>query len=289
MTMTKPPNKLVALFLVRNEEWILRASLTAAREWCDQIIVMDHNSIDSTPQIAKDMADVYIRKDGDEWFEMEFRQELLNAGRKLEGTHFALIDADEILTANLYESVRNAVFSYRCGEVFLVPMVTVWRSPFQYRNDLGSPWANARISVAFADDRFGPLEPKIHYSVGREKYQHHQREPKFNRGLVYHGVKTGGCMHLQWVVWDRVVAKHRWYKMMERVRYPEKPPELIDRQYNLTINEDGLNLANIPSEWIDPAVFDQIVLDHTPWHVEACREMIRKHGEAMFSGLELWW
>lgn len=286
----KPPEKIVALFLVRNEEWILRASITAARNWCDAIVVMDHNSIDQTPSIAKDMADVYIRKDGDTWHEMVFRQELLETGRSLDATHYALIDADEILTANLYESAREKLLSYGCGEVLMVPMIAPWRSPFKRRVDKGCVWPNAFISIGLAEDRYGPLASKMYWSDGTETYQHHQREPKLNRGLINWRPKTGGgCFHMQWAVWERLVAKHRWYKMMERLRYPQKPVDLINRQYSLALDEHGLELEYTPREWIDPAVFDRIDTQHTPWHIEAASEMIKKHGLETFSGLELWW
>ena len=105
--------KLVALMPVRNEEWILRLSAAVALSWCDHIVFLDHASDDETGSILLSLAaarpgQVTILLDPDPtWKEMEHRQALLDAGREVGGTHFALVDADEIITANLRPHIRE--------------------------------------------------------------------------------------------------------------------------------------------------------------------------------------
>ena len=50
------PFKIYSLLLVKNEADIIRASLLAAAEWSDKVIVMDNGSEDGTWEIVQEMA-----------------------------------------------------------------------------------------------------------------------------------------------------------------------------------------------------------------------------------------
>ena len=100
--------KLIGLMPVRNENWILGCSLRAALKWCDAMVVLAHCCTDNSFAIIDEISNEHpnrvvamIRPSEDEWPEMEHRQKLLDVGRALGGTHFALVDADEVLTAQL--------------------------------------------------------------------------------------------------------------------------------------------------------------------------------------------
>ena len=50
------PFKIYSLLLVKNEADIIRASLLAAIEWSDKVIVIDNGSEDGTWEIVQDLS-----------------------------------------------------------------------------------------------------------------------------------------------------------------------------------------------------------------------------------------
>ena len=92
--------KLVALTPVRNESWVLGASLRSTLLWCDHVVVLNHASNDNTAGIIYDVSEEFpgkvtaLSEPDPVWKEMDHRQRLLRIGREIGGTHFALVDAD---------------------------------------------------------------------------------------------------------------------------------------------------------------------------------------------------
>jgi hypothetical protein len=287
--------RLIALMLVRNESWVLGASLRAALRWCDAAVVMIHESSDGTRELADQVAREHpgrvaiepARLDGDLWDEMEMRQALLDAGRRAGGTHWALVDADEILTANLWPlpGIRAKAEALCPRRILEVPMVPTWRSLWRYRRD-DSVWSRSWISLVVPDTA------DLRWSVRGGGYQHHQRAPLAEVPLERvragkHGV--GGVMHLQFADWPRLTAKHAWYKMTERVRWPDlRSVEEIDRIYSEALDERGIRLLDIPAAWWEPDILNQIHLGRVPWQVESCKAMLQRYGVEHFRGLNLW-
>jgi hypothetical protein len=287
--------RLIALMLVRNESWVLGASLRAALRWCDAAIVMIHESNDGTREIARQIAREHPGRveiaptdlAGDLWDEMEMRQELLDAGRLAGGTHWALVDADEVLTANLWPlpGIRAKAEALCPRRILEVPMVPTWRSLWRYRRD-DSVWSRSWISLVVPDTA------DLHWSVRGGGYQHHQRAPLAEVPLERvrvgkHG--AGGVMHLQFADWPRLTAKHAWYKMTERVRWPDlRSVEEIDRIYSEALDERGIRLLDIPAAWWDSDIINQIHLGRVPWQVESCKAMLQRYGVEHFRGLNLW-
>src|SRR3990167_7796994 len=106
--------KLIGLMCVKNESWVLGLSARAALRWCDEIVMVNHSSTDDTVVVIQELEREFPWRiqyshweDKGEWDEMEMREHSLLLGRKFGGTHFAVIDADEIVTGNLLSSVRG--------------------------------------------------------------------------------------------------------------------------------------------------------------------------------------
>lgn len=279
--------KLIALMPARNEDWIIGLSLRVALRWCDAAVVLDHASTDGTAGILDAMQDecgerlTVIRESDGAWSEMAHRQRLLDAGRAAGGTHFALVDADEVLTGNLLARIRNEVSAIGPGGLLQVGMQAMWRSLGAVRTD-GRTWAGREdLALAFAD----------RYAVGWQAggYDHHHRHP---HGSVPHRrIRNGegGVMHLQWASWRRLVAKHARYKMMERIKYPSKPVVAIDRMYSMALDEVGLSLRAAPAEWWTPYsdLMHHANLSAEPWQEQECKRLWMEHGKAAFDGLDL--
>lgn len=281
--------KLIGLLLVRNEEWILRACIDAASRWCDGLAIMQDRCTDNTYSIVGNMTrdgkdSRTFAPSGENWNEMDLRQSLLESGRALGGTHFAMIDADEMLTHNLLPHIRQWCEGLMPGDVLDLPMIVPHRGLDRYRDDM-SVWSNRNdFSVAFAD------RPDLTWKPRDQGYQHHARCPQ---GAGVHvrplsGPKDGGVFHLQWASWERLLNKHRAYKIMERIRWPNRESvQEVDRKYSQALDETGLRTRPIPAEWWGDYKKDQINLNHRPWYMDECERMAREHPEAL-EGLNLW-
>jgi glycosyl transferase family 2 len=283
--------KLMALMLARNEDWVIGASARAALKWCDDLIVLDHASTDGTIDTILKVADehpgrVYIERedDGSRWDEMAHRQRTLDLGRRLGGTHFAIVDADEILTAPLLSSIRTWIVHLSPGNALELPLLACWRSLDQYRDDL-SIWSHAWVALAFADG------PGVGWRTDASGYQLHHRLPYgTSRGATHLARHSaGGVMHLQFTNWRRLVAKHALYKMTEVIRWPERRTVAeVDRDYSRALEQGGIKLATCPPEWWEGYARDAIKLDGIPWQEAECRRLWAIHGPERFEGLELW-
>jgi len=104
----------------------------------------------------------------------------------------------------------------------------------------------------------------------------------------------GGVFHLQFANWRRLVAKHAWYKVTERLRWPERQDVSdLDAKYRLALDEAGLRLSPIPSDWTagwkSSGVWQRIDTSDAPsWHEQEVRELIDRNGREMFRGLDLY-
>ena len=287
--------RLIGLMLARNEDWIVGMSARVALQWCNRLVVLNHASTDGTGAILEDLK----RAHGERvmvcdwqgkgvWDEMDARQRTLEIGRKLGGTHFAIIDADEVPTANVLPQLRYWFKALSPAQRLDLPMIPIWRSHLQHRAD-DCVWTRAHITLGFQD------APGLAWRADEDGYCHHARAP---RGCLHATQASkpldrskGGVMHLQWMSWERVLAKHRWYKMAERLRWPNREPvEVVDARYDQALDETGIKLERVPAEWWEnyANIIHHVDPDRVPWHVRECERMMAEHGEKPFEGLNLW-
>lgn len=254
---------LIGLMVVRNESWVLRASIAAALQWCDGLVVFVHASTDGTIDMVRQLrrehnALVAVEQsDAPEWDEATYRGIALETGRRLGGTHFAIIDGDEIMTAPGIAAIRDEAEQLAPGELLRLPLLSCWRSLDQYRSD-NSPFGHARTSVVFAD------APHLSYSPDADGYQLHLRPP---RGVRQREAwdRDGGkaVLHLQHAVWARVEAKQRLYEETERRRWGK-----VRANYRAATDERGLETRPIPDGWW-PVSKELIDLGVEPWQAQA--------------------
>ncbi len=314
--------KLIGLMLVRNEDWILGASMRAALQWVDELVIMDHASHDGTfdiinqvmtespwkvhyshwrPTEEKELKSIHPGSrtilnatpaatwkaqvptaDEAHWDEMTVRHEMLLLGRRFGGTHFAMIDADEILTANLVDRARTDVMRLIPGQVLEYPMLAM-RTLDEYQDD-DTDWSKAFLSVAFAD------APGLAWKPDVTGYHFHHRCPY---GVQQPSVRPiaskfyGGVMHLQFADHRRLVAKHRYYKMLEVTRWPGRETvEAVDKKYSNAV-QPPKKLTGMPPEWWRGIPKDAISLGEWPWHQGEADRLLAIHGIEKFKGLDL--
>lgn len=279
--------KLVATMPLRNEAWIVGLSARVVLQWADHLVCLLHASTDRTEQIIEEVAAEHpgrvtiLRENGAVWREMEHRQRLLQEARNLRASHVAITDADEVLTGNLLPVVRQQIGLLPPGRCIEAGMPCMWRGLSNYRTD-GQIWANRRdLILAFADSPDLSWRPV-------NGYDHHHRAPlgASRSGRV---LAAGGVMHLQWASWRRLTAKHAWYQMQERLKFPNRPVAAIARTYSYAPDEQGLTTEEAPSAWWMPYrdLMRHVDLDAEPWHEAECRRLLDEHGALKFQGLNL--
>jgi hypothetical protein len=288
------PPKVIALTATRNEDWVLGLSLRVSLSYCDAVVITDHGSTDRTAQIIDEARAEFpdrrisVRRALDqEWMEMDIRQEMLDRGRELGGTHFVIVDADEVPTGNLFSGLRELALKPARGSYVSLPMIATYHSAGVFRWD--GPWGDAsRIPWAFCDSaalRWKTSDP----------YQLHRRTPfkAADDGLVFTGRDLGGLFHLQFVNKARLQGKAVWYKMSETLRYPGKrSPKDLNQIYDWTLREDAqAQLYDVPASWWAPYAekgwLRHFIPDADSWQLHEARKLAAEHGLAAFSGLDL--
>ena len=283
--------RLIGIMPVRNEEWVIGLSLRAALLWMDAIVVLNHCSTDGTADILAQVEGEHrgrvkvINESDPTWYEMAHRQKMLVAARKMGASHIGLIDADEVLTANIIPYVRQVAETLQPGVVLQLPWLCLWRSMEKIRSDAGSVWSRAEKSTAFADC------DACHWKQ-RDGYEFHHTHPIGNRGFQRgFNRQQGGLFHLQFVRWRALLAKQALYKMTERIRWPNKAVSAIDDMYSATVSETGLEATDAPQGWLGPysTLMRFLDLDEStaPWQETRCQEMWIEHGAETFDGLDL--
>ncbi len=282
--------KIVGLMLVRNEDWVLKASVNAALRWCDSLLMYFDRCTDDSVNIVRDMADgrhVECMYGGfaSHWDEMDVRQRMLEQGRAMGGTHFAIIDGDEILTHNNLRFIRFHFEKLQPGQLLEVPMIPVWDSLGKFRND-GSGWYHNRLTLGFRDNDGKTLA----WKAAEDGYQHHARPPKGTTGEIHRPIglgPLGGVMHLQFANRRRLLAKHVLYRMVDHLRWPgRRTVERLNQIYDDALSTPG-HFTSIPEDWWGDYPKDKIVLDGVPWQEDEIRRLLSEHGRDTFKGLDL--
>ncbi len=288
-----PAPKLVALTATRNEDWVLGLSLRVSLSYCNAVVVTDHGSTDRTAQIIRDAqaefpnCPIDVRRvEHTEWREADVRQEMLERGRRLGGTHFVIVDADEVPTGNLLPQLRALALGADVGCCAALPMIATYHSPTVYRWD-GLWGERSAIPWAFGDS--GELCWKF-----SSAYQWHRRAPfnAIDKGLLVSGKERGGLFHLQFVNKSRLQSKAAWYKMMETVTYPGKRTAAdLNQMYDWALREESARLDVVPQEWWAPyqqrGWLQFFRPDAPAWQLGEAIRLAAQHGHERFSGLEL--
>lgn len=291
--------KIVATMAVRNEDWILGFSARAVLMWADELVIRDHCSTDRSRMIEAKIAEEFpdrvsvLLDDNPVWEEMRHRQEMLDEARRRGATHIAVVDADEVVSANLLGNVRQMVAD--AGQRLLtLPWVCIRGGESANQYIRAGVWADQQVSTVFQD------APHLHWSsAGRGGYDFHHRQPMGGYLPPYHpiqGVSTGGLMHFQFAGWRRLRAKQALYKMTEVLRWPGREPvEVVDRRYNVavygqeTATDQGPPLADTPIGWWTryEHLRGHMRIHADPWQEAECYRLLKEHGPKPFAGLDL--
>lgn len=279
---------MIAMMACRNEDWVLGTSVRVALEWCDSIVILDHASTDDSAAIIEDLKQehgsriIRLWTSDSSWDEMEHRQKMLDAARSEGATHLAIVDADEILTANCWKHVRAMADMMRAGQLIQLPGYNLRGSIDRYHAN--GIWGNRWFSTIFMDN------PRLGWHGDR----FHHREPMGVPLSPYRPLMQGqgGIMHLWGADERRLKAKHALYKMTETLRWPDKRRSEINKLYSLAFYpsldlrfDQTWRYADVPADWW--AHREHLRVDGEPWQESECRKLWQEHGATRFAGLNL--
>lgn len=276
--------KLVGMMPARNEAWIIGLSLSVALMYCDEMIVSDHGSTDRTLDVIMEISRRHpgrvhvVADESPDWSEMAIREVLLRSARERGATHGALIDADEIISANLVHRAQE-LYARGCpaGFALRLPMISPWGGVDRHRIDAGFKlglWAGYAIDA------------RTRYAAPADGYEMHGRLPGRLKELALD--VEGGVLHMQFCSLRRLRAKAVWYKLNEVLRYGRGvPPAKLNEQYDWAIAPG--ETAPMPEAWWGPyreLAARYLDLNAEPWHEAEVRRLAREHGMDRFAGID---
>ena len=270
----------ISLTPTRNESWIISEFIAAAKTWADHVIIADQGSTDGTLQLAEKAERVHAVVNASPVFDEVHRQRLLiDRARTVPGRRVLIaLDADEALSANSLSSRDwDRIAAAAPGTMIRMRWVNVlpgfkeaWvppePTPFGLVDD-GAPHGGKRI--------------------------HNPRLPWRPDAPVL-DLDDIVVLHFQYVVWERMISKQRWYQAWEHTKHNERGPLEIFRMYNHM--HGGWNPKEIHPlrpEWmagydVAGVGFRTLRCEPVTWWDREVAGMLKEHGPQYFRRIAIW-
>lgn len=270
----------ICLTPTRNESWIIDRFLAAAQSWADHLIVADQSSTDATRTMLEAKPGVEVVLNDSPGYDESYRQRLLlKHARRIPGKRILIgLDADEALSANCLASPEwDKIAAAAPGTVLRFRWVNVlpgfkeaWIPPepsaFGFVDD-GSPHSGTLI--------------------------HSPRVPN-PPGAPTLDLQDIVVLHFQYVAWERMASKQRWYQAWEFTqRRPAGPLEIFRRYHHMHGSWAPNEIHPLKPEWL--AGYDQAGIDFrslacepVTWWDRELAQMLRTHGPSHFRRVAIW-
>lgn len=274
------PCRRICITPVRNEAWIIDRFLSAAKNWADHVVVADQQSSDGTLELLQATPGAEVVINESPVFDEAHRQKILiERARQFEGRRILIgLDADEALSANCLESKE-------WKEIADAEPGTLLR--FRWVNILPGfkdVWIPPKYSA------FGFIDNGCDYNGWRI---HSPRVPQ-PPGAPVIDLDEVVVLHFQYVAWERMLSKHRWYQAWEHLKHQQKGPLDIFREYHHMYGSwDKSEIHPLRQEWLagyDRAGIDFRSLQSEPvsWWDREIVQMLQEHGTERFRQIAIW-
>lgn len=279
-----PTNRptLICLTPVKNEAWILDRFLRCASLWADHIVVADQGSTDGSREIAAKFDKVTLIENTSPAYDEGARQRLLlDAARNIpcDGKRILVaLDADEMLSANFMTSPEwQSVRAAESGTVLRFDWINILPGFEQC-------WIPSdEIAFGFVDDGSPHAGRAIHST----------RVPA-KPGAKVIGLRDVRVLHYQYVAWQRMASKQRWYQCWERLNNPRKRPIAIFRQYHGMHARPPEQIHPFDANWI--AAYEHAGIDmrtinaqaHDNWWDREILKWMDERGPDFFRKQAVW-
>jgi hypothetical protein len=274
------PLRRVCLTPVRNEAWIIDRFLAAAKTWASDIIVADQASTDGTVDQVQQTAGVDLVVNDSGGYDEQHRQNLLlGKARQVPGRRLLIaLDADEALSA-------NSLTSDEWRRLETLPPGAIVR--FRWVNILPGfkqAWIPPQPSAfGFVDDGSDHNGTRIHSP----------RVPQ-PPGAPIVDMKEVVVLHFQYVAWERMMSKHRWYQAWEHIKNCQKSAVQIFRQYHHMFGSwHRSEIHPVRREWLDGyrhlgIDFESLRSEPTTWWDVEVLAMLQRYGVEHFRKIDIW-
>jgi hypothetical protein len=272
---------IICLTPIKNEAWILDKFLQSTSIWADYIIVSDQMSTDGSREIANKYPKVILieNKEQKDFSEYGLRKPLLDEARKIEGPRLLIsLDADEIFTPNFDSVEWQTLQNLPIGSIIKFPWLNIYPK-FDYYWSIGS-----NIPVGYIDDGAEFKSGLIHAC------RLFDPDENTKNILITEEIKI---LHLQYIDWNRMESKHRWYQCFEKINYPEKSELDIYRQYHHMYSLPKNRFISVPQDWISVyskyniEITEVIYEDKLSWD-EKILTYFQEYGKSHFRKLAIW-
>lgn len=271
--------KIIALFPIKNDRWILDTTIPQLKLFADEILCLDGGSTDGTIETLRSYGVMVKDQDQSNLNYSSWRQELLDWGRERGGTHFIWLDSDEAFTTNLLSTFRDEVAKLKPGQKLVLRWLCLWKDPRMYRED-ASVWGHLYKDFVFCDDgkaAFGNVR------------LHEGRTPGENNTETWVKLPTekGAVLHYQFVPFERFQVKQAYQRCRELVIGND--PRRINLRYAETLDTTEELCKDLPPEWI-AGVGNLNNINITPpgWFFEGIFNYFKEKGISFFESVQIW-
>jgi hypothetical protein len=270
----------ICLTPTRNESWIVDKFVAAAKTWAGHIIVADQKSDDGTLDILRNSVGVEIAINDSPTYDENHRQKLLlSRARRIPGKRILIgLDADEALSA-------NAVSSRDWERIEQAKPGTILR--FRWVNLLPGferAWVLPHpVPFGFVDDGAEHTGARIHSA----RVPQPANAPTLDLEDIV-------VLHFQYVVWERMASKQRWYQAWEYTQHRQKSPLDIFREYHhMHGSWDKSEMQEVRHEWLagyeERGInFRSLTGEPITWWDREIVQMLCQHGPAHFRRVAIW-
>jgi hypothetical protein len=243
-------------------------------------VVADQKSTDGTLARLSSTSGVDLVVNESTVYNESYRQRLLlKRARQIEGKRILLaLDADEALSA-------NCIGSKEWEQVSEAQPGTVLR--FRWVNVLPGfdrAWIPPNlIACGFVDD-----------GSEHDGKQIHSRRVPWPVGAPVIDLKEVVVVHFQYVAWERVLSKQRWYQAWEHLNNPSKSALQIFRQYHhMHGSWTQEEIQPMRAEWLDNygregIDFRALASEAATWWDRELHQMLHEHGPERFRKIAIW-
>ena len=259
---------------------MLERFLRCAETWAELIVIIDQASDDGSREIASSHPKVHlIDYPGHDYDDETRRGILIDTARALVPGPRTLValDADEALATDVWEQPEwQTLLAAAPGTVGQLQWINIL--PEEPR-----AWIpHDRTDIVFIDD-----DSEFHGLP-----MHGPRLPAPPGGTIL-TPDAPKVLHLQYLDWDRMRSKQRWYQAQDRLVYPRRRPIQIYRQYHFMDAIDPTERHPLKVEWLagyDRIGVDLLAIERRAYYPTDTRvlDLLLKHGQRRFRRVALW-
>lgn len=277
---------------IKDEAWILPAFLATCSEFADQIFIYDEaTGLDDSRKIYPQFPKTQVTyNDGPPLSYDIKRKAVFEKARQaplLPGKTkklFVAIDGDEILSSNILNSPEwKEVLAAEPGTLFFLQWVNLWKSTKEYKIDHPTQYGIYNRTL-WMDDGKSPIPDQGIQGM------HMVYTPMDAKKKIY--LKDIVCIHYQFLNWERMESKHRWYRAHEKLNIKKLSDLAIWRIYGNAKNKT-IDTRPTLSEWfsgwekkgINVSQFQQ---DDTNYYDLQVLEWVAKYGPETLKNEDIW-